>query len=819
MKRPDKYLLSVCFLAMMAAFCNHCLCQSASVLVIDFRSDVSRSFTNQFRQFGNDLGSFNAELRRQLRSSKSLGVTITRANPDSVAEALREGYGSRMQLPELRKSIIALQNADTAWSFAIAGRISDDTSNIVYVDAEIYKRTEDTLIDPLHDRIHVEASQAEAFLERTSLMSYLVQKIVLEVETRLDDRIRVLVTPFKFHGEDREMKHLGGMISALLGNRLSISQRIRVILLDSVVERQRKPGGEGYRPWTLPDLGRREAAKYVIGGSFFRQDSCIGIEADHVDVETGHSVLSKSDLITPISGAQLYARLNALGDEVRHAIELDYDIRNANETQAIAVVAAKPFPETDENSAVALEIAGAVSRMLREVPVKHGHRLSVITNEPLLRKYVKADTEVAVIGRDLNTRYLWVVRCERPGREFHIIFDISDLKNPELPPYSVRSQEIEMGHLNDSVKSLVNAVLNSYPDIKFLVDTDSTKTRSLRKAINEIEVRTPVRTVAVVPAPPYPRTADDERIAGEIANMVTVELSILQAATNRVTVIPTEQYIDEHLGGGAFDPETVGRNLHSEYLWLTEYKKLGHVRHVRMKLENLGNPFDTTFSTEFTVDHIDGLVDEVQHHTEHLLREWMPGIDSARTPEDTNKRVKGAIEEASYHMDAAGIRLRGNVLGFLENSRAVFLGDIYRGSFEVDGIYYKRPMQYELMVAFDFGQKIDDRKVYGRYITALARYNVGISCLLRDMRMYFGAGFSFLNVVRVKEVTGGRVNFGFDFTSGVEIPVSGLIFFDINSQFILPIGSTLRGSFSPADFGEGTINSASVGLGVGFRLK
>ena len=150
-----------CFcLAMQVAtlvLCSRmCFAQNRELCVLHFKQELSEPFLSDNEPFKNDIALFNEELLRELGQSKSLTVSF------NIRDSKKTGAGAS----------------------TLMGRISDDTSNFVYIDAEICRAAENGRHDPSLERFRIEASPAEAFLVKQRLMSYLIDKLVLEVEAR-----------------------------------------------------------------------------------------------------------------------------------------------------------------------------------------------------------------------------------------------------------------------------------------------------------------------------------------------------------------------------------------------------------------------------------------------------------------------------------------------------------------------------------------------------------------------------------------------------------------------------------------------------------
>ncbi len=772
-------------------------CWRQGIVLADFRRSVSSDFLkhNEFGLFAKEIKSFSSDLRLQLQSSKALEMTVAFRESTLVGKDLLGGVGSRSLHGSLREELDSVR-ADSQMTarYLIVGRLTDDHSNIVSVDGEVYDLCYDTLQDPLRFRFHVEGSTAEAFHKRMTLSGYLVDQLVQQVEAGLDTKIRVLLTPFMFRGENRRLQQLGGMISALVKNSLTVSQRIRVVTVDS----SRGPGTSpaGFKQWTLPELGKREAAQYAIGGDFFESEPSLGIAAEDIDVATGHTVLSKSILVDTLNGPKFYEGVRALGDDIRRAIELDYNIKTKSNKISIAVVASPPYPMTDENKLIALEIASCMARMLRQGAKQKEVLLSVISAGSNAERFVTKEAEKAVIARELDAQFVASVRIQRPVNTFNIRIGIVDARSPELTDSSVIEFDVPMDLLNRTLHSMVRELIRSHPLLQRAIGDSGTS------SLESVVLRLPQRTVAVVPFAPYPSTAENRAIITDIAKLVLTKLLTLQANEAAINVVPTEHRFEEFIGNPDFDIDAAVRAVKASYLWTIDYRELGRGRYVHMELVNASNRYDSLVPADFQISHIDGLDDSVSNVVKEIVHKWPPGVNT------------DPLEGVRHRTEASSVRIRTAALGFLNDYTAVF--PKLHSAVEVGAIYHLRPWQFELTVAYDFGKRKSDpsRTMFGRYITLVGRYNISFGWPSRDTRLYGGIGAAMLNVMKVQEDVLGKVVFGLVPSVGVEIPLSRFVFFDVNVAYIRPLRPVYMGGSD-----EGFINSWSFGTGLGFRIK
>lgn len=794
--------------------------EGKGLCVVKFHSAASEAFLNG-REVKVD--NFADELILQLHSSKVLEdiVKVTRGD-NSLGRFLQVDSLLTVHDRSFCEGFWNLCNSNVEIHYYLVGRISDDMSNIMSVDVEIYeayKTASDMDRDPLLVRFHVEASQAEAFAHKTSLVRYLVDQVVLQVEANLDERIRVLILPLTFFGHDESVEHLGGMIASLIGNHLSVSQRIRVIMFDSMANAGWRRRPADFRKWTLPQLGRLEAAKYLVDGSFFKLGAAFGIEASHIDVETGHSVLSKSVMIKSLSGPAFYEEVGRLGDEMRRAIELDFDTKHDKMTTTVAVVAVPPYPATDENRLISREIASTVARMLKALPAEGESRLVVVTDAGKEGKFLEEETENSVMGQDLNTQYLWVVRCERPARDLNVRFEFSDVKNSQRSYAPVQRDTVRLSNLDSTIHAMVRAMLSNGR----LRKAASAQSDSL--ALSGVRLRPPENTFAVIPVPPYPNTVQNRAICEDIANIVMTKLRVVQQMTKgKIAVTRTEEMFDDIFEMKHFEADSIARELGVRFLWLIDYEELGHERYITLRLVSATNPFERALFRNFHLDHIDDLNQAVGDTVREILIEWWPDRNSSgRTPLEPGKcsDVSKEMRKSSYLTRSSSLRVRGILMGLRDDSKEVFLGNPYRYAIEVAGIYHfeicQTPFQAELSATYDFGKKSSGKLVYGRYVTGLLRWNLcwDFFGFFRDMRLYLGLGATLVNIVRVKDSALGPVVPGYTATAGFEIPFSRYLFLDLNFQHL----HALKSIPATADFPEGFPTSNGLGCGIGFRLK
>ena len=249
--------------------------------------------------------------------------------------------------------------------------------------------------------------------------------------------------------------------------------------------------------------------------------------------------------------------------------------------------------------------------------------------------------------------------------------------------------------------------------------------------------------------------------------------------------------------------------MRTEYLWTVYLEQGGNVRRVFAELKNQWNPYDTSHSRTYTLEHLDDLNEVVCRMSTGLVQSWWPELSSTSIKK---------LDDIKTATESGGIRLRGGIIGLVPPSKELFLGNIYRYGLEVSGIYYSLPMQYEIVVDYDFGKRSGNLLVYGRYLSLLARYNIMSIPYLVNVRLYAGAGVSALNIVRVAGSVGGQLKFGIPISVGGEIPFTPQVYLDLCAQLIYSFSDVGPGHFSPADFPVGRLTFVRLGFGIGYRF-
>ncbi len=793
-------ILVVCLVVLQVGVCQ---VQRKTMHIFPFENAVSSQFQGSFKFPQNDSVEFARSLAFKITHSKAIDLHADNVQ-GRVTPLLRSGLDGE----RFRFQLDTLCSRD-AVDYYMIGRITDDTSNIAFVDAQVYKRPMFVPGDePLVFDIHAEGSGKEAMRNNVSLDEYLLRQLLSQVEAKVDDRIRVLIVPFAFYGKAQAFEDLGGMISALLRSRLNISQRVRVIVQDTTALKDVRTGNsrnEGFIAWTLPELGRREAANYVITGSYFQQGRSVGVEASHIDVETGHSVLSKSVLVDSVTGRLLYDNVIALGDEMRRAIELDYDSRHNPLKHTIAVVAVPPYPPTSENRSLALDVARTIARKLRAMASANTN-LEVLSEESSMVKFVSGNCEKAVMSTEMNARELLIIHCDRPGRAVHLGAELFDSQNPNSPTRWLSQIDVPMETLGHKIDSILLASRKM-----LLPSVCAGDSLECENHIRDINVPNHPRSIAVVALPPYPSTDENRFFSLSIMHTMAAKLRTLEGEGANLDVVSAESKLGPDYLETELDPDSICTRVRTEYLWTIYLEQGGHDRRVFTKLTNQWNPYDTPRSRTYPVEHLDDLNSTVRTLTTDMLNRWWPELDSNWvTP----------LDKITTETESGGVRVRGGIIGFIPASADLFLGNMYRYGIEVSGIYYRLPMQYELLADFDFGKQEGDRYVHGRYVTLLFRYNfINISCLA-NMRLFLGAGISALNVERVRSEVLGRMKMGIAFATGLEVPLTRQFYFDLAGQFTWSLFSDVDpGQFNPVDFPVGRPTYLRLGIGLGYKLR
>jgi hypothetical protein len=181
--------------------------------------------------------------------------------------------------------------------------------------------------------------------------------------------------------------------------------------------------------------------------------------------------------------------------------------------------------------------------------------------------------------------------------------------------------------------------------------------------------------------------------------------------------------------------------------------------------------------------------------------------------------VVGSLGQVGYPRETWGLRMRGSVIGFFEDSRNLFLGNNFRYALEGTVIIYVVPVQLEFSVMFDLGKTTNGYSAIGRYFTFLSRRNfVVLPETLRDMRVYLGAGIGALNYEREENgATFGVVIGGFAASSGLEVLLWRGMYMDLSVGLILP-WQEVEGLDGFFNVNSAWLTSLNMGLGLGYRF-
>ncbi|MBI5473587.1 MAG: hypothetical protein HY961_14705 [Ignavibacteriae bacterium] len=755
---------------------------------------------------------FRDDLVRHLEASNTLDLVAVEASESFLHALPRTRELAQKKLFALGTSLAGLP--DTNHFYLIVTLTNLD--RIVIANAVLYARIatlqknskgrRDTVM--LDQRIHVEATYDAAAAMERRLADYLAADIVSQIEAKYDSSLRVLIAPFLSYGDDPAFEKLGGMIASMLRNRLSVSPRIRVIMSDSAyVSAAGRGAANRFRGWTLPELGLREGAKYVIGGSYFAQKGTMSIEASHVDVESGHSILSKSLFVDSLGGRRLYDALIALGDDMRNAIELNDAVKKKVPPTRISVAALPPFPPTAENKSLSLEIVTVTTRRLKDILAHHPRmNIAVSTNARLVEEYVEHETEPVVMARGLNTQFLWMIKLERPQRLFQMSVHVVDAETGSLQQVFADSFRQDFVGMNMLVDRLIDCI-----------EEDSSKLgagATFPSDSSSRRIRIPDRpaTVAVIAAPPFPRSQENTNVSLGLARSLAKRLSL----NKKLLVIPLEDRLDYYATcERCCSSDSLQRDLDVQFAWVLWLDDFGSTRRLHSALYHLSNPFDSTIADEADITHIDNLNDTFRSLTSRMLRQWSSGVAASDSLQEQQAQV---IEFQPYNH---AVRVRASAMGFTFGSGKLYLGNDHQVGVEASMIFLDSPRQYEISALYNFGKRDTaggvTYDVIGRYFTALVRWNFPIHFGLKDWTYYVGAGIAALNVEARWTSVKGSLVLGAHIAAGIEIPFTYSLFLDFGGLFMYPvtqvsgIDGNYRTSFERPKYW-------SISGGVGYRF-
>jgi hypothetical protein len=342
---------------------------------------------------------------------------------------------------------------------------------------------------------------------------------------------------------------------------------------------------------------------------------------------------------------------------------------------------------------------------------------------------------------------------------------------------------------------------------------DTFRMESQAKKFNnpdEAQSVSPIRSIAVVPAPPYPSEMGLKLITSNIVQIVDARLASLQASTRSFELISAEPYFDDLINRRSIDYDSIASELNTEYLWVASIRKAGHVRYVHMELRNCQNPFERKILRTFPLDHIDNLIGQVAEYSREMICEWLPWIKDSSNVLDPRKQV-------GYRAETAGIRLRIGLAGFLDQYRHIFYDDAYRQSLEASGIIYKMPWQVDFGWMLDLGHSTGGKSILGRYYSGILRYNFSTPGLLEDSRVFVAGGAAFMKVgTDSSNASSSFISIDPVLSAGVEIPFSPYLYWDLSGSLWYSFNEINQtGSFGPKN---GRLTFLTVGVGLGYRI-
>ena len=788
-----------------------CACLSASMnaggkrmLVVEFQQQWDMTAPFRLKSFKADFPLFTGDivrrLQKRMQESKTLNLSVQTTTDTRLLKSLKQN----------NVYLLAEALRDTSYDYYLTGSVGN-SGPIAIVNAGLYEKQDSTGSFVLAKRLYIEGTYDTASMLRRNLGEYLAADLVSQLEAYLDTSlIRVLVARFQGYGSSPEFKELGGMISSIIANRLIVSKRIRVITADTGVGM--KAGGESSRfsGHTLPELGLREGAKYVISGSFFEHKNTMSIEAKHIDGETGHALLSKSLFIDSLTGRRLYDAMEGLGDEMRKAIELSDAIRHVRTPKTIAVVAVPPYPPTPENMMLSLEIVKTLTRRLKALAANQGTRpiFAVSSDQKMLENFVHVEMEPVIMARELNTQFLWIIRCERPQRNLRIASSWIDAESDSLHPARWFESPTDADTLN---KILDTVFANMQSSLKAKLD-------GFDKRMPEVlQIRVPVRarSVAVVAAPPYPQTQDNRRISIALAQVLSKRLSAgLGVGGAKVLEVRSTEGVLDHFveHEESVSPESLRVCLNTQYACVVRLDDLDNERSILLEVHNLSNPNDTIISVSGHCKHVDDLDATFQNMTNTLIGTWLgtPSTDAA------------LLSRISFESFGKALRVRMLGLGFTEGSGGVYLGNNNQVGVQGSLIFYDSPRQFEISFLYNFGKRDTlsgiPFDIIGRYISGVVRWNFPVrQFLISDLRCYAGFGLTLINVEARSLHTRGSLVLGFPLVAGLEIPLSYSVFLDFGGGFTYST-SRLAGYDGNGVPTNGLNHFWEMSAGVGYRF-
>ena len=316
---------------------------------------------------------------------------------------------------------------------------------------------------------------------------------------------------------------------------------------------------------------------------------------------------------------------------------------------------------------------------------------------------------------------------------------------------------------------------------------------------------------AIVIEPPRPVTSYNVSVSRNVARGIK---EVLQKSAEQLPfdVRYQPEKVDKYING-LFQPADLTRELSAQYLITVRVDRTQPGVRLRLSIYDFRKPVEPICSSSFRLFDQDQLYGNIGRITSIFLRKCWPGWTAAHV--DTKEWAK-----YKENVDTWGLRLRATSNGFLRQSKDVFMGNNFRTTAEMSVILYDMPRQYELTGEYDFGKRYAFKSVVARYFSLLYRQNFPGNLSIRDVRPYVAVGPMVINVVAYdpafapqKKTSGGA-----SFSAGVEALIWQKMYIDLNARYILPFGKFVGLSIGGAAFQTGSINSVSLGLGVGMRF-
>jgi TolB-like protein len=423
------------------------------ILIFPHQESISTDFKSS--RFRDELKTLDEDFARALERSKATGFKVT-LDPSKILSAdLARGFGKDNEID--RDSIFL--NKPNINAFIVWRVVSED--QFIRIRGELYDKMEQKsfylkgdgsqqIVDRMDSIYHI----------KTTFSEYLLDQLVEQIEAYYDSKIRVFITPFVQSGNDSLINYIGETIADRIQSRLSQSEHIRVIRgttvqpeslgISSISRRQ-------MREWTIPEQGKREAAKYLVAGKFSKVGNVISITAEDIDLETSHSVISQSIIVDTLEGLALFKKADQLGDRLRSGIELDYTLID-DTLKTVGIVASVPYPASGFNIAIAKNVARGIRDVL-SFNKDTSRRFKICYEPQKIDKFIDGEVDVVDQSRELMAHYLLSVGIDRPLPDFVLNLSLLDFRYPSNPIYKQSFQVEDIDNLYGHIGKYTNEFL------------------------------------------------------------------------------------------------------------------------------------------------------------------------------------------------------------------------------------------------------------------------------------------------------------------------------------------------------------------------